>query len=1038
MNELPLKTLFYDNPRLLILFLALILVGGASSFYVLPRMEDPELTERFALVVTALPGATANRVESLVTEKLEEELQEIDEIKEVRSMSRVGVSTLVIELRDDIYAVDHVWSRIRDKLEDARLQLPVDATKPDIDVITTKSYSLIAAIVWDKPEPPADALLRRTAKRLKDQLRLVPGTQEVDLFGEPEEEIVVEVDQEQMAFRGMTINELADQIGASDAKVSAGKLHSNRRDLVYELDSELDSIQRVGHIPIRFGGQGQFVRLDDIATVQKGIRTPRGSEAIVSGQPAVMVGALVLSNQRLDHWNARAEEIVRQFSAELPDGLRLHVVFEQSKYVEARLQSLLWNLLAGAAAVIGVILLMMGWRSALVVGSALPLAALMVLAGMRFLEIPIHQMSVAGLIIALGLLIDNAIVTVDEIRLGLAEGKTPRQAVSHTISHLAIPLLGSTLTTAFAFAPIALMPGPAGEFVGAIALSVILAIFSSLLLAMTVTPTLAALIAHLETRTANKPTWWQSGVQSAWVTARFRRFVSAMIVRPWLAIPVAVALPIFGFFKAAELPEQFFPAADRDQLNIELELPSIASLDRTKAIALAIREIAMKDPMVSDVHWLLGETIPSYYYNIVRRRQGSPNYGQAIVELTTEKGGAELIHRLQAKLDRSFPEARVLVRQLEQGPPFDAPVEVRVFGPDLERLAELGDQVREILSGLPHVTHTRSELTDIQPKLAVSIDEETVRLVGIDNQRVARQLFGHLEGYVGGSILEQTEQLPVRVRVSDEYRGDAEKVRSLNLRPGDDPSAMPVPLHAVANFSLQPQVATISRLDGRRMSEVQTFITAGTLPAVVQQAFLREWNQSDVQIPPGYGIEFGGEAAKRDDAVNNLISSVAILMVLMVATLVLSFRSFRLAGLIGLVGGMSVGLGLLALWLFGFPFGFMAIVGTMGLVGVAINDSIVVLAAIRENNPARRGDPEAVVDVVMRCSRHVLSTSLTTIAGFLPLVLAGGGFWPPLAIAISGGVLGATLLALLLVPTGYLLIAREAGQVEPESQAVLP
>jgi len=1037
MNQDSLKTLFYDNPRLLILFLALILVGGASSFYVLPRMEDPELTERFALVVTALPGATANRVESLVTEKLEEELQEIDEIKEVRSMSRVGVSTLVIELRDDIYAVDHVWSRIRDKLEDARLQLPVDATKPDIDVITTKSYSLIAAIVWDQPHPPNDALLRRTAKRLKDQLRLIPGTQEVDLFGEPEEEVVVEVDQEQMAFRGMTINQLADQIGASDAKVSAGKLHSNRRDLVYELDSELDSIQRVGHIPIRFGDQGQFVRLDDIATVQKGIRTPRGSEAIVSGQPAVMVGALVLSNQRLDHWNGRANEIVRRFAAELPDGLRLLVVFEQSKYVEARLEALLWNLLAGAAAVIGVIFLMMGWRSALVVGSALPLAALMVLTGMRLLEIPIHQMSVAGLIIALGLLIDNAIVTVDEIRLGLADGKTPRQAVAHTISHLAIPLLGSTLTTAFAFAPIALMPGPAGEFVGAIALSVILAIFSSLLLAMTVTPTLAALIAHLETRTANKPTWWHSGIQSAWVTARFRRFVRGMIVRPWLAIPVAIALPIFGFFKAAELPEQFFPAADRDQLNIELELPSIASLDRTKAIALAIREIALEDPMVSDVHWLLGETIPSYYYNIVRRRQGSPNYGQAIVELKTEKGGTQLIHRLQAKLDRSFPEARVLVRQLEQGPPFDAPVEVRVFGPDLERLAELGDQVREILSGLPHVTHTRSELTDIQPKLAVSIDEETVRLVGIDNRQVAQQLFGHLEGYVGGSILEQTEQLPVRVRVSDEYRGESEKIRSLNLRPGDDPSAMPVPLHAVANFSLQPQVATIGRLDGRRMSEVQTFITAGTLPAVVQQSFLEVWNQSDVQIPPGYSIEFGGEAAKRDDAVNNLISSVAILMVLMVATLVLSFRSFRLAGLIGLVGGMSVGLGLLALWLFGFPFGFMAIVGTMGLVGVAINDSIVVLAAIRENDTARRGDPAAVVDVVIRCSRHVVSTSLTTIAGFLPLVLAGGGFWPPLAIAISGGVLGATLLALLLVPTCYLLIAREACQTEPESQAVL-
>ncbi|MFG0240974.1 MAG: efflux RND transporter permease subunit, partial [Gimesia chilikensis] len=278
---------------------------------------------------------------------------------------------------------------------------------------------------------------------------------------------------------------------------------------------------------------------------------------------------------------------------------------------------------------------------------------------------------------------------------------------------------------------------------------------------------------------------------------------------------------------------------------------------------------------------------------------------------------------------------------------------------------------------------------------------------------------------LGGSILEETEELPVRIRVPHDRRGSLENIASLQLissKKTPDGQAQYVPLTAIAEVRMSSEIAAISHFNGERMNEVQAYIKAGVLPAKVLADFQKRLQQAGYELPPGYRLEWGGEASKRDDAVGNLMANVGVLMVLMVATLVLSFSSFRVAGLVGAVGILSIGLGLGMLWLFGFPFGFMAIVGSMGLAGVAINDAIVVLAELRANPQARKGDRVVVRDVVLRSTRHVVATSLTTVAGFIPLVLAGGGFWPPLAITIAGGVGGATLLALYFIPSAYILV----------------
>jgi len=368
------------------------------------------------------------------------------------------------------------------------------------------------------------------------------------------------------------------------------------------------------------------------------------------------------------------------------------------------------------------------------------------------------------------------------------------------------------------------------------------------------------------------------------------------------------------------------------------------------------------------------------------------------------------------------------VKQLEQGPPFDAPIELRLFGPDLERLRQMGEEARAILAAVAGVTHTRASLGDGQPQVRVETDQIEAGRAGLDRVGIARTLAAHLDGAVGGSLLEATEELPVRVRLAPGERDDAADLASLELLlAGTGAERVWVPIDAFGKVELEREIAAIARRDGERVNTVQGFLVAGLLPRIALEDFQSALDAAGFAPPAGYRAEFGGEDAERDDAVGKLLGAAGVLLVLMVATLVIAFQSFRLAGLVLTVGLASIGLAQGALWFFGWPFGFMAIVGSMGLAGVAINDSIVVLAALRRDPQARTGDVAAHVDVVARATRHVLSTTVTTIAGFTPLLLAGGEFWPPLAIAIAGGVAGATLLALTLVPAVHLLSLRPRG-----------
>ena len=1039
-------SLFYRNPRLTLLAIGLILVAGASAFQSLARQEDPTLSRRFGTVTTFFPGASALRVESLVTEKLEGRLQELHEIEELDSTSRTGLSVIQIQLADeyDEDTVDEVWSKVRDKLADARGELPAGVSDPEFADRTSTAVTLLVSLAWEGEGAAPLGVLTRLAEELENRLRNLPGTRETELHGEAAEEVRVSVDPLALAAANLTVREVSNAIARADAKMPAGQLRSASNDLLLEVGGELESLARIREVPLRREGDGRFLRVGDISTVEKAVREPPTSLALPGGRRGVVVSATMETPRRVDLWAERARDVAEEFRAEVPDGVAYEVIFDQSIYTEERLSSLVGNLLLGSALVVGVLFFMMGWRSALIVASALPLTVAAVLAQLNWLGVPLHQTSVTGLIIALGLLIDNAIVVVEEFRLERREGLPPEQAVVATVRKLAVPLAASTVTTVLAFLPIVLMPGAPGEFVGPISIGVILSVVTSFVFSMTLIVTFAGVFDRGPDAREDRGRWWQQGFHHEELLRAYRRSLHVCLTRPWIGVAVSVVLPLFGFAVAGTLSEQFFPANDRDQFQVQLVLPAQASLAETTANALRAREIIHAHPEVTESHWFVGESAPRVFYTMFNVEEGVSSYAGAYVTTQSADATEALLGPLQAELIEAFPNARVVALPFEQGPPFEAPIEVRLRGPNLEVLRTLGDEVRALLALSDGITFTVAKLAGGEPKLVIDADEDQAGLVGIQLGDIADQLNARLEGAVGGSVLEANQELPVRVRVAGSERESMSRIAAgrvlAPVRPGDTARGdVPgVPLAALTEVRLVPELSGITRRDGERTNTLQAFLEPYTLISDSLADFQRRLDASGFALPQGYHMEFGGEDESRDDALGKLAAFALPLFVVMAGSIVLTFNSFRMAGVIFVVAFLSVGLALMGVWLFGYPMGFVAIVGTMGLVGLAINGAIVVLTALRTDRRSADADVEQTAEVVLDATRHILATTLTTIAGFTPLILFGGRFWPPMATAIAGGVSGAAILALYMVPSLFIAMRRRDVALARRAEAEGP
>ncbi|TQV84807.1 efflux RND transporter permease subunit [Exilibacterium tricleocarpae] len=1016
---------FVENGRVVALVIALLIVSGLGALSTLPRSEDPYITGRSAAVLTPFPGASAERVEALVTEKLENKLRELAELKHITSVSRSGLSFITLELEDQIgpRQVDLIWSRARDLLEEAQADMPAGALPSSLDEDRVHAYTVLVALTWAGSSPPEMAVLGRYGEELESRLRSITGTDLVSLRGPPREEVLVAVDSHKLASLGLSAGEVGTALAGADAKVAAGQLYNDNFRVAVEVAGELDDLERVRRVPLKVDADGTVIRIGDVARVSRQEKLPADELAIVHGNRAVVVAARMVPAVRVDQWTARVERSLAQFSATLPGNITAEIIFNQNDYTRERLSQLMNNVALGFVLILTVLLFTLGWRSALIVAAALPLTAFFTLSCMQYYGLPIHQMSVTGLIVALGIMVDNAIVMVDTVARERQRGATRVQAVQRSIRHLWLPLLGSTTTTILAFLPIALMPGPAGEFVGGIALSVVFSLVGSYVISHTLIAGLAG--RWIKPATEGRQRWWQNGVYFGALSRWFGSSLVWALRRPRLTLLLVASVPALGFVAAAQLTEQFFPASDRDMFHVEVFLPESASLDATLELTADVGRVIEAQNGVRGLHWFVGASAPAFYYNLIARRDGAQYYAQAMVTGADFKVVNQMIPRLQRQLDDRFPQAQILVRKLEQGPPFNAPVELRVYGPNLNRLRALGDELRRVLAATPDVLHSRATLGSAVPKLWVSVREEDSNRSGLPLTALSQQLQNALDGVVQGSLLESTQELPVRIRLDGGERAELADLASLDFVPPQLPGGYAgLPLAAIGELQVLPARGTIPRRDGERVNTIEGYLRDGVLPAAVVTAVKDTLQREGFQVPAGYRLEFGGEGEKRNDAVGNLLAYVGVIVTLLVVVVVLSFNSFRMSAIIFSVAIQAAGLGLLSVYLFDYAFGFVVLIALLGLIGLAINAAIVILAELKSDANAVRGDETDVVTGVQNCARHITSTTITTLGGFLPLILGGGGFWPPFAVAIAGGTLLTTLLSFYFVPAAFIVFAQ--------------
>ena len=761
-----IATSLFENGRYLALLVISILVVGVTSYNSLGRQEDPSITPFVASVQTFYPGASPARVESLVTKPLEDALREHPDVQEIDSSSINGVSTIVIEA--DYYLsrsdIKRVWSELRGKVDRVTADLPEGTTQPvfDDDLFTT--FVKIVAISADEGVDISPSLLRREALRFADAARKVPQTRRVKPYGLPDEEINVEINGTALSTLGLSVDDIARTLALSDSRTPAGKLASPTTALTIDVAGDFGDAQAVRDTFIKSDFDSVTgIRIGDVATVTKSEAEPPFRLALSNGRRSVFLAVEMKEGYQVDKYSKQFDAFLEDYRTNAADGLTIETTYDQSGYTEARLAGVAKNIIAGVLIVVAVLFVTLGWRAALIVALSLPLCTLLSMVVLNYLDVPIHQLSMTGLVVALGLLVDGSIVVTDEIRKHLLEGDEAIEAMQKAVKRMTVPLVSATATTVLAFTPMAILQGPSGDFLGSLATCVIVMLVMSLVLALSVTAALGGRL--LPGAMTERPEWWRSGIVLPRARERFAASIDWSLKYPLASVLLAASIPLLGFASVSTLTAQFFPGTDRDQMYLRVEMPRSAGIEATLELVRQLDEELRAEPLIRRVDWSVGESPPAFYYNLRSNKRNAPGWAEGMVLTRDENQTNALIRRLQKNFDRKYPQAQILVLGIDQGPPVDAPLEVVLYGPNTHTLRVLGEQFRQRLQELPDITHTKLSISPAAPKVEFQLDEDKLRRLGLERTQVASLVDGYLRGRFGGAVIEDTEQLRVRAKL---------------------------------------------------------------------------------------------------------------------------------------------------------------------------------------------------------------------------------------------------------------------------------
>ncbi len=988
-----------NRRRLILTGVVMLSLIGLAAWLGMDRQEDPFFPFRYGNVQIAWPGAEPAEIERLVLDPLEEEIAGVEEVNEIRGTARLGFAHIIVGMHQHVYDTDAVWDRIRVAVESAEGRFPDGAGPAVIEDRSMETHGIVLAVTG------SDDLLEllEAARALKRDLFRIPNVGRIDLLADPGEQLVVRLDDAHAMAEGLDIQSLADQLAERNRVIPGGTLASGGRSLVVRPLTDFEDLEALAETPIRTGS-GQMLPLSELASIELGPEEPAVERMWFNGEPAIALG-IVIPENRLNavQFGRDTRALIDEIRADYAP-LEIREMFYQPFWVEKRIGELGRSLLIGVGVVAIVLLLAMGPRLGFVVATLLPVVTLSGLAIYAMGGGVLHQMAIAGMVIALGMLVDNAIVMVENLQWHLDRGKRRTQAAVAAVSELAGPLAAATGTTLAAFTPLLLSTGDTADFTRGIPIMVMLILIMSYLYAVLVTPAVAAVVL--------KP---GEGDTSARLENIGRRLGGIAVTRPWpvmggTALLVVAALGISGFMQ-----RDFFPSTDRNQLIVDLYFAEGTRLEHTALKASDLAASMENLPEVRAVHHFAGFSGPRFYYNLIEIPR-SPHLARLVVVTDDDSQLPAVMDWIDQFVPERIPDAQVVAHRLGQGPPVDAPVEVLLYGEDAAELARASRQVMAEVRATPGARDVRHKLGDGMPTLTFTIDDAEAARHGVNRSDIAGVLAQASFGRQVSTWRAGREPVPIRLRSPE---GETLPERALaGLQVATENGPMPLDQFVQIELGLEP--AVIHHRDLQRMTSVLAETSADvTYNEVVSELQPRLDN---LNLPDGIRMEQGGAAAEADTANSALFSSLPIGVVLLIGFLLWQFNSFRLVGLVLLTVPLAA-IGVVpGLILSGQPFSFTAILGVVALIGIVVNNAIVLIDVIQTNQSEGLTVEQSVSGAVARRIRPILLTTTTTIVGLLPLTLTQSTLWPPLAWAIISGLLAATLLTLVVIPAAYRLV----------------
>jgi multidrug efflux pump subunit AcrB len=1010
-----------DNNRVTGVALLVILFAGLGAYQDMPQNEDPGFIIRVALVVTYFPGASPERVEQLVTDRLEEAIQEIPELDFISSESKTGVSLIYVNILESYSEMRPIYDDLRRKVDRVRPELPEGVIGPIVNDEFGDVFGIIIALTG---EGYTYAELKEVADDVRNELLLLSETAKVEIQGAQEERVFVEYNNAQLAEFGLSPLQLAQILDTHNIIIPGGDVTTAAERIVLEPTGNFESVEDLRRSVIKLPGRQDLLYLEDLATVYRGYIDPPESMMRYSGTPCLGLAVSLREGGNVLTLGKQVRAAIDALQEVYPIGIEFDIVAFQPEHVSRKVQTFLRNLLQAIAIVMGVMLVTLGIRTGLVVAPLIPMTMVMSLLIMSILDIGIDQMSLAALIIALGMLVDNAIVMSESIMVQVSEGKNPVQAAIDSGAELRIPLLTSSLTTAAAFLPIYLAESNTGEYTAPLFKVVTIALLSSWVLSLTMTP----LMCTTFLRPKASPT---EGRYESRFYRIYRRLLLLGLRHRLISLGMAIGIFLVAMQGFRLIPSIFFPPNDKAILKAELELPMGTPIEKTETVVKEIEDFMLDELVVSPdrpegiVDWatFIGQGAPRFVLNW-NPEQAKPEYAVMIVNGTSVALIREkIIPRMEAFCFENFPDLSSAIELLPTGPPPSAPVEVRISGKDPDELFRIADTVKAKLATLPGTRNIRDDWGLRTKKLRVNVNQPRARRAGLTNADVALSLQTVLSGYESTQYREGDEVIPIILRSVEADRKDIGKLESLNIYVQS--TGQSVPLKQVADVEVVWQPSKILRRDRLKTITVECYIEPYTTPIAISNA-LDVWLQEESTAwKMGYKYELGGELERSVKGNQSIAEKVPVAGFIILFLLVAQFNSVRRPliillsiplGLIGVVVGLIVARSY---------FGFMTLLGIISLSGIVINNAIVLLDRIRIEIDENGLEPQrAILESAQRRLRPILLTTMTTIGGLLPLWFGGGPMWEPMAISIIFGLLFATALTLGLVPVLYSLFFR--------------